>query len=549
MPEESMIAYLLLPILALTPSADPYHYTLHVVSQNSRTTLAVDLRYRPEQKGPVTIELPRDYFGMQNLEKWVTVFEGRAGTVVQPGKTAREKLVTPGSDGTLTIRYELAYPLDPDVPTYGPVCNPDRLQMMGCQWLLRIGDLKAPHAFDVTFKDVPKGWPVYSSLAEKSQRMRFTKSYSDLIQSVLGTGDVFHRRFRVNGKPVDIYLGKRFRQKPDEKMQTIEKVVRMQRDWFKDYDYPFFTISLTEREGAVAGVRFENTFVCFVPEDVDPQALLVLLSHEMLHNWIPGRIGVVVPGEKNRWGWSWFDEGVNDYFARRLLMDGGMLSRDEFVTMINRLILNLVDDPYSSALPDEAAKAMDEGRFGNAFVKVAYYRGALMGLTWDAQIREKTGGRKSGADALKELYAEAKRSGWKLTPAQFYAVFSKLGVDAERDRERWVLKAEEIDPPASAFAPDYRLVQVEHSVFDLGFSSEETYANHKITGVVPGGPADRAGLKNGMEFVSSSNANRFANAYEFDKPAVIKVRVDGVEKVFSYMPAGKVRPVWQYVRR
>ena len=77
---------------------------------------------------------------------------------------------------------------------------------------------------------------------------------------------------------------------------------------------------------------------------------------------------------------------------------------------------------------------------------------------------------------------------------------------------------------------------------------EETYTKRKISGVLPRGPADRAGLKDGMEFVSSTNANRFANAYEFDKPTVIKVRVDGVEKSISFMPAGKIRRVWQYVR-
>jgi predicted metalloprotease with PDZ domain len=544
-----MIATLLLAAVCAPQSLEPYRYTLHVVRLPGQTALAVDLRFRPASKDPVTVGLPRDYFGTPDLPKYVTRFEGRGGTTVQEGKTATEKLVKPGLDGTIALHYQLTYSPDPEGPTYGPVAKPDRLQMMGCQWLLQIGDLKQPRTFDVAFEGVPKGWAVYSSVAEKSKRMRFTKSYTDLIQSVFGTGDVHHRRFKVQGRPVDIYLGKQFQRKPEETMDTIERVVRMQRDWFKDYDYPFFTISLTERPGAVAGVRFENAFVCFVPEDVKPQELLVLLSHEMLHNWIPGRIQVVDPSTTNRWLWSWFDEGVNDYFARRLLLEGGLLTRDEFVTMINRLILNLADNPNRSALPEDAARAMDEGRFGNTFIKVAYYRGALMGFEWDAQIREKTGGRKSAADLLKELYSESKRSGWKLTPAQFYAAFSKYGIDAQRDRERWVLKAEPMDFSASAFEPEYRLVKVDRPVFDLGFSLEQTYTTRKISGVVPGGPADRAGLKNGVEFVSSRNANRFANAYEFDKPTVIVVRENGVEKEIAYMPHGAVRPVWQYVRR
>jgi hypothetical protein len=118
------------------------------------------------------------------------------------------------------------------------------------------------------------------------------------------------------------------------------------------------------------------------------------------------------------------------------------------------------------------------------------------------------------------------------------------------DFERHILRGEPIIPWPGALGPEFTLTAAYVPGFDPGFAIRESYRARSVTGVRPGGGADRAGLRDGMAFRGVRNSNRFGNAWYPDLPLrVLIVADDGEERTVSYLPHGEPIPVMQYRRR
>src|SRR5205807_1414270 len=113
------------------------------------------------------------------------------------------------------------------------------------------------------------------------------------------------------------------------------------------------------------------------------------------------------------------------------------------------------------------------------------------------------------------------------------------GIDAKGDLERYIMRGEQIQTQPSAVGKNFVLFETEKPSFDPGFSLDDTFKTRKISGVVEGGSAYRAGLRDGMGFVDIINSNRFGNDWQADKPMTVVVKVDGKEQSFDFFPRGK----------
>lgn len=72
------------------------------------------------------------------------------------------------------------------------------------------------------------------------------------------------------------------------------------------------------------------------------------------------------------------------------------------------------------------------------------------------------------------------------------------GVDLSGDIARYVDRGEPIELPRDLFGPCAAVVKINQAIFDRGFDLEATQKAHgRVTGLEPGGPAERAGLRTG----------------------------------------------------
>jgi predicted metalloprotease with PDZ domain len=78
------------------------------------------------------------------------------------------------------------------------------------------------------------------------------------------------------------------------------------------------------------------------------------------------------------------------------------------------------------------------------------------------------------------------------------------------------------------------------AVVDPGFDEQTSYAKKEVSGIVPDGPAYRAGIRNGQELFRWSIYND-----DPSKDAMLGVVINGQSKMITFSPAKQVR-VEQY---
>lgn len=67
-------------------------------------------------------------------------------------------------------------------------------------------------------------------------------------------------------------------------------------------------------------------FITFFKQDAIREQIYLLMAHEMAHNWFTSSI-FEIKKDEDSFCYDWFYEGVNDYFARKMLFDDGLLKR------------------------------------------------------------------------------------------------------------------------------------------------------------------------------------------------------------------------------
>lgn len=520
-------------------------YEVSIQPKVDRTELEITAKWKgPAQK----IDLPQDYYGVRDIYRSVVSIAGDDGTKVEAGEKPNERMVTPNKDGQVTVRYRLSYdPVAAQSNSFGPITTPSQIQTFLCQWMLRIGNLEEVRSHTIALKNIPKGWRPYTSLAPKADRIQVKASYETLISAMIGAGDLLRHSFKVKNKPVEVVLAKGYAIDSRRIFGQIEKVVKLQREWFNDYSQPFYTISIAQRLDNIAGTSIGNSFVCFIKPDVEEQQLMLLLSHEMFHHWLPGHMHVLDPGEQNRWNWEWFDEGFAEYFARVVLLESGAITKERFIELLNRDLYNIADNPARNKSYDQVVADIESGAFSVGHKKLSYYRGALIASNWDVRIKEFTKGKQSLASVIRDLAQIAARTDGNLTQDQFAQTFQKVGVDIKKERETFIVRGETIPPLLTAF-DGYVLKEIAMPHYAIGFDVAASTREKKIVGLIAGSAAEKAGLRDGMTYLRISQPNRFGNAWTPASKATVWVREDGKDRAFEYVPVSGAIMVTQYVK-
>ncbi len=96
----------------------------------------------------------------------------------------------------------------------------------------------------------------------------------------------------------------------------------------------WWSVGETSR-GTLAGTRLTNAFVA----DIDParpaldDRVLMLLGHEMMHEWIGGKLHNAPDIPDGHL--SWLTEGFTDYASARVLWRAGVFNDSTYVSYVN----------------------------------------------------------------------------------------------------------------------------------------------------------------------------------------------------------------------
>ena len=519
-------------------------YRVRPVVAADRTELDVELAYRAE--APDTVRLPVDCYGSPDLHRSVASFVGVGGTKVAAGADPTRRSVTPGPDGRVRLRYRMSYdPVAMDDYAFSANTSPRHFHVGGCQWMLAVGDPAVSRLNAVEIVDPPAGWRFYSSWGPDGRRSQRSGVYDRVKVSALGGEKGFHRRFQVRSRPVDVFIADGLDLPEEQIAGSIEKIVTLQRERMDDFDYPFYTVALRPRSEVIAGTALgDSLFVVFVRRDASIEAVQELLAHEMFHNWLPNKARVVTASAPEQTRFEWLHEGVAEYMTRRLLLDAGLISREQFVALFNEDLVRIAHSPYRGATTADLAEALRDRRFTNLHKKLSYYRGALIALRWEDALRRADSG-KQVIDLVKDMTRLA-GDDHELSDDAFFSLARAYGLDARADFEKHLVRAEPIVPPPAL--DGYALTETVIPGFDIGFDVGLSLRRKRLAGVTTDGPAYRAGLRDGMELVKLDNTNPPLGGWPAAKPVTVRVKSDGVERTFEYAPVAPDIRVARYTK-
>jgi hypothetical protein len=311
---------------------------------------------------------------------------------------------------------------------------------------------------------------------------------------------------------------------------AVRRVVTAERLFWRDGAAPTYVVSVgVAPRGTLSGTRLTGSFIANIdPGRAREPAVLSLFGHELMHDWIGGRLRAD-PALRDG-AMTWFVEGFTEYAAHRVLWHAGLLSDTTYLGVVNgalheHAMSSARDFPWDSVIARYWTDA--------AAQRQPYLRGHLLALRLDAAVRATSRGRRSLDDALRALLvADAGRPPAVSDSTIAAVVGREIGVArvrAEIDAAR--AGGAMYVPPSVVGACATARVEPRPR-WEPGFDVDASLAARRLQGVRAGSAAERAGLRDGMSIAGASIWRGDAT-----RSIELRVRADSAERQISYLPA------------
>jgi len=348
------------------------------------------------------------------------------------------------------------------------------------------------------------------------------RDYDELVDCPIEWGNQEVFTFEIEGISFELAVAGRGNVRPDTLVPYFERIVRATLDLMKTAPFDRYVFIVQLRRRGSGGLEHRNSCVIQTNRwSFQPGkrflGFLGTVSHEFFHAWNvkairPYPLGPFDYDRENYTTLLWIAEGFTSYYGPRILLKAGLLPQTRYLQRLERAIQSYLRTPGRKVQP------LAEASF-DAWIKfyrpnensqnttISYYsKGALVALLLDLLIRHQTEGRASLDDVMRRLYEEFARAHSRAYTFQdFKSVCEQVaGVPLDEFFRRTVFSTDEID-----FARYLDYAGLECTIEPVpwkehkqpGFNWRGEGSSVRITQVLNGSPAHRAGLMAGDEWI------------------------------------------------
>lgn len=464
-------------------------------------------------------------------------------------------IVTHATNATLEVSYEVGSKIktfDEWDAQQLPIASSDFFHGIGSAFLMTPNSHPGtPAEFEVALRWVlPAGYKAACSWGGTARSVAARLKPADLKQSAYLAGKIQTRTREVDGLKVSVALVDAFPFSAEEFAEFSARIVKAECDFMGETEFPEFLVTLIpagralkDGETRIAGSGLYHGFSLFLaPQSPLNDGVEHLFAHELFHFW-NGRLLSAADPERMVY---WFVEGFTDYYALRILYESKIWSAATYAKWLNKHIREYAANPARNASNGEINEGYWTQR--DTVGQVAYQRGLLLGLRWQHLSKARGGGaskpgsKGTGLDAwMRSLIDRARAGRYEISNAELRKTGTQaLGEWFVAEFDKYVEQAATVEVPVNCLAPG--LAGTTTTVFehDLGFERARSLKEKRVRGLRAGGPADRAGLREGDELISWTIPG---NA---DAPTSLEIKRDGRTRTIEYVARGEARSVLQF---
>ncbi len=445
--------------------------------------------------------------------------------------------------GALVVTY-LAYAFDTSVRA--AFLDAQRGFFNGTSLCLRVEGREAePHRIEL--RSLPRGWQVATSMSGTAATVFEAADYDELVDHPFELGTFWRGHFKAHGVPHDLVVAGALpdfdgaRLLADTKRICEAEIALWHGDAPKRGDIPFqryvFLLNCVDdgygglehrastaliaarRDLPRAGVANAAKGAPLEPRSDGYVTLLGLISHEYFHTWNVKRLKPrdFAPYDytcENYTELLWFFEGFTSYYDDLLLRRAGLIDEARYLKAVAKTVTSVL------GMPGRQVQSVAQASF-DAWVKyyrgdentpnatISYYtKGSLVALALDLSLRAHASRRPATLDAvMRGLWARS--AGGPITEADIVDVLRQIARPARADAlarqlSEWVHRTGDLPLPdlLKRFGVQWQ-AQPATLAQRLGLRvSESALTGIKVTHVLRGGAAERAGLSTGDEVLA-----------------------------------------------
>lgn len=405
------------------------------------------------------------------------------------------------------------------------------------------GQEQEPHEVSIEQPAGVAGWRVATSLprlgaAPLGFGTYHAESYDALIDHPVEMGTFTHATFTACGVEHEVAITGRHRTDIDRLVRDLERICTAQIRFFGEpapfSRYVFLVTAVGSGYGGLEH-RSSTALLCSrddLPAAGEPEAnpgdryrtFLGLCSHEYFHSWNVKRIkpAVFMPYDlraETHTSLLWAFEGITSYYDDLFLVRAGLISPQAYLELLAQQITRHLRTPgrFRQSVSESSLDAwskyyrQDENS-PNAIVSY-YVKGALVALSLDLLLRQKSGDRMSLDTLMRRLWREFGQAGVGVCDGDIQRLATELcgdpletfwrnalegtdelpleGLLAERGVQ-WSLRAAEGASDAGGKPAGDGAVKPA-----LGIKVQQAEGGAQLQFVFAEGPAQRAGLSAG----------------------------------------------------